>query len=140
MSLTDKQIAEIAVNAALAAVKLATGGAPDQAAVAVDEESEQAKIDRQRQADLDAAEAGRVAAIEREQLDNEIDDVATRLVDLVLQPRHREAFDFKAASEGLTAGRLLVQALRQLSASWRQDMLEARGQGGGTTRKAQPTG
>jgi hypothetical protein len=118
-----------------------TSGAPG---VQVDPDAakaaeEEARKERQRQFDRDAEEAGAKALAETEAKMEEAETHARALMDLTLQPRHMEAFEWAWRTADLTPGRFLQQVLRTAAASWRQDMLEARGQGGSTSRKKPPT-
>lgn len=96
--------------------------------------------ERQRQFAKEAEEAGKAALAERLAQQDTLEPIARKMIDLCLLPRHKEAFDHVVAASGLTAGQYLQQILRGLAGGWRQTMLEDRGGGGGSTRKAQPTG
>lgn len=86
-----------------------------------------------------AAEDAKAAAVKVEAERRTLDGLATEIFGMSLVPRHHEAYEFALQVSGLTPGHLLQQLIRTAAATWRQDMLEARGQGGGTTRAAQPT-
>ena len=123
--LTAEQIAEIATKAALAAVQAATAGAPTTPA---------------KQAELPDDEADEAAARltieENERHYQGANELADKLLPMIMAARHREVFQWLARSRGVSEAELMRQVLRAEVARETPNWREAQGMGGSSTKNA----
>ena len=127
-ALTPEQIAQIATQAALAAVTAAMGGAQAppsavpslEAVIDADDPEEQAAIES------DAERERRKAA--------RIDELVRELLPLLMQERHLIVFDWMAGTDDY--GRTLQKIVRQVIAAQTPLHREAMGKGGSSTKSA----